>query len=146
MFCYFVCVMPYISGTGVTVWWWGKTPRDRQTDGWCQLIWWNVIDNEFMESNVMMNSEVPTPVLYLMIRWNPSLYSLCGFVTLPRRFRLGIVSGGEVSRSYKAGTAYLLYYRLLDFLFGIFDLFLHMTSVIYLDLCFLNFRAVGMLV
>jgi len=38
-----------------------------------------------------------------------------------------------LSSVYKAGTAYLLYYRLLDFLFGIFDLFLDMTSVIYLD-------------
>ena len=28
-----------------------------------------------------------------------SLYSLCRFVTLPRRFRLGIVSGEEVSSS-----------------------------------------------
>jgi len=41
----------------------------------------------------------------LMIRWNPSLYSLIGFVTLPRRFRLGIVSGEEVSHSYKAGSS-----------------------------------------
>ena len=69
------------------------------------------------------------PVLYRMIRWNPSLYTLTGFVTLPRRFRLGIVSGGELSSSYKAGTAYLLYYRLLNFLFGIFDPFLDMISI-----------------
>jgi len=34
-----------------------------------------------------------------------------------------------MSTSYKARTAYLLYYRLLDFLFGIFDLFLDMTPV-----------------
>jgi len=46
-------------GTGMTVWWWGKTPRERQTRVWCWLVLSNMLNNEVMESDVI-NSEAST--------------------------------------------------------------------------------------
>jgi len=59
------------------------------------------------------------------------VYSLSGLVTLPSRFHLGIVSGGEMSRLYTVGLVNCLLIVLwtVDFRFEVSDLFLDMTSV-----------------
>jgi len=52
------------------------------------------MNNVVMESNVT-NSEVSTSVVF-DDQMKSRLCLTFGFVALPRRFRLGIVSGGEV--------------------------------------------------
>jgi len=130
MFCYFVCVMPYIM---ILAWRSGGEARlqkrDRQSDGWGQLIWWNVIENEVMESNVMMKSEDSTSVI---IWWSDGIRLCTHWVVSWRCLADSVLASSLVGRCQvrtKPGTAYLLYYKLLNFLFGIFDLFLDMMSV-----------------
>jgi len=92
MFCYLVC----------RIWWYWRDvlvlrhDSKRETD-WCQLILLTVMNIEVMESMLWTVKSPPTVYAQMKSR----LCITLGCVTLPRRFRLDIVFGGEVWRLTK---------------------------------------------
>jgi len=86
-----MCYAVY-GGNGETCWCWDATPESNSWvmksltyKHWTMKYW-----------SYVLNSEVSTNGVFL---WWRLVYVTFGCVTLPRRFRLGIVFGGEVWRS-----------------------------------------------
>jgi len=92
MFCYFVCVMPYMMVLARRVG--AETQLQRVTAGWCNQLLWETVDIEVLE----LCSDQWSLHQRCFLIWR-LVYVTFGCVTLPRRFRLGIVFGGEVWRS-----------------------------------------------
>ena len=92
MFCYFVCAMLDMMVLARRVG--AETQLQRVTAGWWNQLMWETVDSTVLE----LCSKQWSLHQRCLLAWR-LVFVTFGCVTLPRRFRLGIVFGGEVWRS-----------------------------------------------
>ena len=133
MFCYFCMCYAEYDGIGEMCWCWDATP---ESDSWVMesADWKN---SGQYSSGVMMWSVKSPPTVFSYWRL---VFVTFGCVTLPRRFRLGIVFGGEVWRSDDSPSVI----SVSDFELAI-NVIVYLFTVLYCDVRFcilVNFRYV----